>query len=382
MFKCSATLAALLILLCSCAKSGDVFDDVGTNIASPSAMSIDAAANRLYLVNSNSKVLYDSTQGSFQIYDITNPLAPALINTLQTQSFSGEVYVDTVAKRAYMPNRYTANSAVTTGLLYNIDVDEASANFLAASTTTVGKDAYAINCCYPASRAWITTSLNELQYAALDGDLTANSVPLLSTLDTGFVMTDAQVNFIAIINNQAFLSREYGGTMVVNLDKAGDPTATAVDYFISNIENPRGIATDGALLYIVGEGTIGDTWTRYLMIVDPATLTARTGNTTTQLIDKDTSGILLATITVGTSPQNVLLSTAYAFVTNQGDDTVSVIDLATRAVVKTITVLDEPYSLALLSPAGVDQYVYVGNLASNKLSIIDINTLTVAATYP
>lgn len=373
---------AVFALMAGCAKQGDVFGDIGTNIASPSAMAVDVTLGRLYVVNSNSDVLYDSTQGSFQVYDITNPLAPTLVRTMQTLSFSGEMYLNTVTKQALVPNRYTADSQATEGRLYGFDVDEASQGFLNFTESSLGRDSYAIKCCYPENRAWISTTLNELQYVDLGGDMVAGSIPLTTTLSNGGEITYAEISHIAIIGNQAFLSRAWGGVMVVNLDEAGVSDVVPVDYFIADIDNPRGIATDGTLLYVVGEGPINDTWTTYLLILDPTTLTSTTTNTSTQYVDKDDDGILLALIQVGSYPQEVLLSTSYAFVTNMNDDTVSVIDLATRVLLKTITVGDEPFSLAVYTtPAGSDEYLYIGNTSSNTISIIDIPTLAVAATY-
>lgn len=373
----------LTTLLGSCAKKSDVFPDVGENIASPTAIILDVAANRLYLVNSNDKVLYDSTQGNFQVYDITNPLAPTLVNTAQTLSFSGQVYLDTVNKLAWVPNRYTADSQATTDRLYKFNLDEASASFLSFTESALSRDAYAIQCCYPASRVWITTSMQELQYVDLNGDLTAGAISLLTTLDNGGQITHAESSYEVLKNNQAFLTRQWGGIMVVNLDEAGATNSVPVDYWISDIEVPRGLGLDSNLLYVVGEGNINDVWTPYLLILDTASLDSTTTNTNTAVIDKEDDGLLQATIQVGNSPQEVLLTTQYAFVTNQADDTVSVIDKGARAVVATIAVGDEPITMALYTtPAGVEQYVYVGNISANTLSVIDIPTLSVVATWP
>jgi YVTN family beta-propeller protein len=270
--------------------------------------------------------------------------------------------------------------------LYVFNVNEAVPDFLSYQTEPVGRDAYAISCCYPANRAWITTSLGELQYIDVTTPSTAaGSLNLVTTLDTGGNLSHAEVNHIAILGTQAFLSREYGGVMVANLDKVGDTSgATPVDYFIGDIPNPRGIVTDGTLIYVVSEGDDGDgNYVRQLLVLNPASLTPLTGNVTTVQLDKNDDGLLVVAINVGQFPQEVLLSTAYAFVTNQNDDTVSVIDRATYAVVATITVGDQPFSLGLYTtPADGDRYVYVGNVFSNTLSIIDIPTLAVAGTYP
>ena len=371
------------LALMGCASAFDVFDDIGNNIASPSAMVVDVASNRLYLVNSNSEVLYDWIQGSFHVLNITDPLAPVLINYVETDSFSGEIYLDLNQKRAYVPNRYTEDLSRTDDRLYTINIDEASADFLALSESTLGRDPFAIICCYPQGRLWITTSGDEIQYVDLGGDLTPGSISLLTNLDTGSVITSAATSHIALRNGLAFLTRENSGIMVVNLDEAGVTGSVPMDYFINDVPNPRGIVIGGDRAYIVGEGEEGGRWKRFLLVLDISSLTPLFDNTTTRNLDKEEDGLLVALIEVGRDPQEVLLSSAYAFVTNMDDDNVSVIGLASLEKLRDIAVGQGPFSLALYTDAnGQDRYLYVGNLESNTISIVDISTLGVVATYP
>ncbi|MFH1829704.1 MAG: hypothetical protein ABH871_02855 [Pseudomonadota bacterium] len=378
------SLFILFVGFAGCAQSGDIFPDLASELATPSALFVDVANGRLYVVNSNAKVLYDWHQGSFQVYDITAPLVPALLKSTLTSSFSGQVYVDTALQEAFVPNRFSESDADTEDALFVFDINEASAKFLDFTSQVMGRDAYAISCCYPANRAWVTTSLGELQYFDLTNTTQTGSIDLKTEFDIGGTLSHAEVNHIALLNTQAFLSREYGGVLVVNLDDAGVAGSVAVDYYIRDIPNPRGIAVRGTTLYVVGEGNeCNGEWCRFLMVLDVSALTPVTGNTTTQDLDKEDDGLLQTTIEVQESPQEVLLSTDYAFVTNQDSDTVSVIDLATNALLTNITVGEEPFSLALYTTgAGVDQYLYVGNVEANTISIIDIPTLTVVATYP
>jgi YVTN family beta-propeller protein len=81
--------------------------------------------------------------------------------------------------------------------------------------------------------------------------------------------------------------------------------------------------------------------------------------------------LLLASLPAGAAPK--------AFVTNIADDTVSVIALDTRTVVKTINVGDEP-SFVAVTPDG--SRAYVSNMNSNNVSVIDTGTLTVVGTVP
>ena len=89
-----------------------------------------------------------------------------------------------------------------------------------------------------------------------------------------------------------------------------------------------------------------------------------------------------ATIPVGSYPLEVAVdpSTHTAYVTNADDDTVSVIDAATRAVTATIPVGPSPYGVAVDPAAGT---VYVANdSAHGTVSVINAATRAVTATIP
>ncbi|AEV71714.1 YVTN family beta-propeller repeat protein [Mycolicibacterium rhodesiae NBB3] len=85
------------------------------------------------------------------------------------------------------------------------------------------------------------------------------------------------------------------------------------------------------------------------------------------------------TIAVGDAPAGVAVSpdSATVYVTNSGNDTVSVIDAATNTVTATIDVGDTPFGLAV-SPDGAA--VYVSNSADGTVSVIDTASNTVTAT--
>ena len=86
-----------------------------------------------------------------------------------------------------------------------------------------------------------------------------------------------------------------------------------------------------------------------------------------------------ATITVGTGPTNVAVAPngEYAYVTNQGSDTVSVVSTATNTVTATVTVGSLPEGVAQ-TPNGA--YAYVINEGSNSVSVISTATSTSSPT--
>jgi YVTN family beta-propeller protein len=366
-------------------STSTIFQPLGSNISSPNGIAIDATANRLYLVNSNSNVLYDWTQGSVQILDLTDPLHPKLMNTIATQSFSGEDVIDSNGRKLlYTTNRYSEQTTVTQDHLLIMNIDESSADFTTVSSVLTAKDPYGLFCCYPADRMWIATEGNELDFIDL-ATQTVGSVNLLQPISNGGTFSQSQTSFIAIKGNQAFLQRFNGGILILNLDTAADPTKNPIDYWIEDINNPTGVATDSTYLYVADQETIDGNWTPLLLVVDLSKLPPLTDNALTQVKQRDVDGLVVNQIQVARNPQRVFLTSQYAFVTcNDSDDQgfVSVIDLATKTRVTDIQVGKQPFGMALYAPGGVEKYLYVGNVESNTLSIIDIASLTVVGTYP
>ena len=82
-------------------------------------------------------------------------------------------------------------------------------------------------------------------------------------------------------------------------------------------------------------------------------------------------GVGLGTVTVQAQTR--------AYVTNGGDNTVSVIDTATNTVVATIPVGQFPFGVAI-TPDGTR--AYVPNAGDNTVSVINTATNTVVATVP
>ena len=87
----------------------------------------------------------------------------------------------------------------------------------------------------------------------------------------------------------------------------------------------------------------------------------------------------IAEIKVGDEPRTVAITPdkRFAYVTNQGSATVSVIDLTSNQKTQDIAVGGEPYGIAL-TPDGTR--AYVANSASNSVSVIDTASNSVVAT--
>ena len=91
------------------------------------------------------------------------------------------------------------------------------------------------------------------------------------------------------------------------------------------------------------------------------------------------ANVKVAEIEVGDEPRTVAITAdkRFAYVTNQGSATVSVIDLTSNQKAQDISVGVEPYGIAL-TPDGTR--AYVANSASNTVSVIDTASNSVAAT--
>lgn len=105
-------------------------------------------------------------------------------------------------------------------------------------------------------------------------------------------------------------------------------------------------------------------------------------STVTDLLDATADCVVLGEITVGRGPiADMVVSPAgdRLLVTNCGDDSVSVIDTATFAVVTTITGTDEAFALAVTDDCA---YVNTVTAAYDSISVIDTNTGAVITDHP
>lgn len=384
----SLCVMVIAVVASGCAGS-TIFPTLTTEIAGVAGIAIDADNNRLYLVNANEKVAYSWEQGSFQVYDISNPLSPVLMRTTDTLSFSGKVSLDTAAGRAYVTNRFSDSDNATSDRLYVFNIDETSADFMTFTEVTLGLDPFGITCCYPEDRMWVAEGGRDDTYLVqyVDrGSLAVGDVNMLVDLDNGGGFTENETTDVVIIGNQAFLSRSRGGMLVLNLDEVGVADKEPVDYWIQDMASPRGIATDGTLIYIVSEESDSGSWVPWVHVIDPATLVPLTDNTEAVVKDKNDDGLLVTSIGLNErrDPQEVLVTTDYIFVTVgwNDDDYVEVLNRAARTWNREIATGEEPFAMALYAPGGVDTYVYVVNQIDNTIQVIDIATLSIVATYP
>lgn len=376
----------LVCFLCGACATSNIFPAIGTNLGNPLMLAVNSTTARLYVNNSNNRDLYN--QGSIQIYNITAPAAPVLVGTQATLSFSSEIYLDTVNQFLYTPNRYGTGNASDTNNLLQVNIDEASASFLTVGTTATDATPFGAACCDPTGRLLVPTLAGTLDAVTIGaGAPTLASYTLTTTANDGTIYTNPPVSQLAIIGAQAFVTMPSNNILVVNLNKLGT-AGSPVDYVITNVTSPRGIATDGTLIYVPAIQTVAGNSVPQLLILNPASLVALpAGNTTATNMPVDTTaGLQQAAITMGlgtitTDPEQVVVGNDFVFVTNTGDDMVTVVNRTTQAFYANIPVGDQPFGMALYSPAAVDTTLYVANQLDNSITIIDVVTSAVTATF-
>lgn len=188
----------------------------------------------------------------------------------------------------------------------------------------------------------------------------------------------------ALAQGQELIAQGMTG-FVYTADERGN-SLTAIDLAAGEVEivpvpiTPHNvqITADGTRLLAVGgpaadghghddpeAGHDGGEATGRLLILDAANLAAGP----------------IADIAVGKHPAHVIADQQgkRAFVTNSGDDTVTVVDLDQNKVVGTIATGDYPHGLRM-SPDGRE--IYVANVEGGSLSVIDVERLVEAARIP
>lgn len=355
---------------------------ITTQFSYPISIAVDTTRNRAYVVNSNNSLKYTST--TMSVLDLSNPALPVLLNNasnpFQIPEFSGQIYLDTAQQIAYVPNRYSTDIKATAHSLLKIDVNE-SGSFGHYDTFANGEAPFGITCCDTLGRIYVVSgggngvgSLDVYNPADLS---TRVHLPLEITLKSSEDFQAKNSTEVAILGSQAFITNRNGRLFVINTDEVGDSTKQPIDSLVLNGGDFRGVATDGTLIYVVDARSD----IRLLRILDPSLMPAISPDAT-NTTELDIATVQIATVPLGKNPNEIVVFKKMAYVTNEDDDTVSVIDVAAHTVTATITVGDQPFALAAFtSTFDSKDYLYVTNLAADSLSVIDLATNAVVDTF-
>lgn len=369
---------AVLVALTGC-NDTSLFESIDNQLAAPIAVAVDTARARAYVVNAN--INYDFTDTTLSILDITNPVAPTLlsspVNPISIPNFSGQIYLDTTTATAYVTNRLSDDVNDEVDTLLTVNLDEASADFGAVSSFSAGENPFGIACCDASGRIYVINNGGTLQVYDPDDFSTSIQVSLDLTLSTQDLALGSGSTEVAISadGSMAFVSNNGGHIYGINTSDVGDTSKNPIDYVILNVEEARGLALSGTTIYMV-DGTLDAEVVRKL---DVSTLTPVSPDAAAPS-EIDAATLQATTISVGENPNEIILFDEKAYISNQGDDSVTVVDLSNDSVAATIAVGEDPFGLTAFT-VGESDYLYVTNLAGNSISIVDLATNTVVATF-
>jgi YVTN family beta-propeller protein len=199
----------------------------------------------------------------------------------------------------------------------------------------------------------------------------------LLTLVTGAVMAlvagaaQAQAGRAIDAGGFVYTADEHGNTISAIDLAAGRVTTIPIAISPHNIQ----VTPDGAQVLAVGE-PVSDGHAH-----GHGATTYRAAETRGRLLVFDATALAkgpVAEIEVGAHPAHVVtdIGGRRAFVTNAGDDTVSVVDLAKMTVIGTVATGRYPHGLRV-SPDGGE--AYVANVQGGSLSVVDTSSLTEVA---
>ncbi len=377
----------LLIFFPACA--GDpLFDAIDNNLADPIAIAIDAANDRAYVINANLNIAF--TGGSLLVLDLSDPTAPIQLNQTGNpaalDSLSGPLIFDATGTQVFVTNRQSEDKDDVVDTVYQIDVDEGG-DFGEMTALNSGEDPFGIVCCDDNDRFYVEAEGTVESYSRADPtDRVSRSLEV--SLATGETLNGRSTTHGVILGDQVFLTNRSGRIYVLNADEITDTGANPIDYIITGMNDIRGIATDGTRLYVVEADDTEDD-ADIVRVIDPSSLTPIDPDVAT-VTETEIDDVEDATIAIGDDPNEILFFSDNLYVTNTANDTVTVIDVSdptTPTVVTTIDLTaggnsaDAPFGLAVATLGGTD-YLFVTNLESNNISIVDLGTNAVVATFP
>lgn len=367
-------------LFSACASTVDIFPDIPLTtevglleMPNPIAIAEDAANDQIIVVNSNVDFFFD--QGSLMTIhvDASDPASPLLTATavLATPNFGSEIAFD--GANAFIPFREALTDSAEGDQILRYAVGAGS--LLNDAEGTTGKNPFGIT---QNGGSVFVVSDDELDIFDTDLNLT-ETIDLTIASESDIDEASAEsVERITVdnVNNRAFIGNRSGKIFVVDLD------SNSVSHVIDGPQNSRGIAFDGALIYVV-DGNPPALW-----VFNPSLLQAAESPPE----EVDDSELLVQVIDLGNGPNGMALDVANnrGYVANSTDATLSVIDLTLFEEIERIS-LDEddtglddaetPFGVAVGAYGGVS-LVFVANFDSNNIAVINGETLNVVAVFP
>jgi DNA-binding beta-propeller fold protein YncE len=390
------------VVFCTHCAGGSIFQNIPLTLnpillANPIAMAASASSNRLYIVNSNNRVLW--FDASFIIMDISNPTNPVGLAAISIPNFSGQMILDEARGFVYIPNRQSPSSSDpnSNDNVLRININESSPQFL--QVDFIPSLANPFGAWFDGQFLFVAAISDAIQYN-VDNFSGFTSVDLNSiTSNTGQNINTENTRQLAISPSGAnlFVTNEGGNMLIINMAQFTPPTGSSgdvdlgtgpVNYILTGTQSTRGITTDSQFIYVVD----GDP--AALRILTDSGLAPITGSP----VQIPLSSLEVAAVPVGFNPNEVLVDepNQRAYVSNTGSDDISVIDLNLRQQIVRISVNttgetsedtgngndgDQPFAMALVNLGGTN-YLYVAHFETNLISIINADTLQLLVTFP
>lgn len=384
----------LSISITSC-SGASIFQPIGNNLSGPIAIVLDPGLARAYVVNSNLNVAFSDT--SLVILDISNPTAPVFLdntnNPISIPDLSGQAFLDGATQRLFVTNRFSPQKNDVIDNLLVINVNEGS-DLGNMQIFEAGENPIGIACCDASDRFYVVSD-GTLEIFSLSDPNQKITRILDVLLTTGESFNGLSTTHVALLGNQAFLSNRAGIIYVINTNNVDDMDKNPIDYIITNLNDIRSIATDGTNIYIDEVDFEDDEITRFRSI-DPAVIPPIDDNggiiITIDIEDtQEEFQVEKQSLDLGAvEPQEIFIFKDHAFVTDKEENKVLSIDISNPDNISLETAIDltedgftsdAPFDMAAATFDGTD-LLYVTNLDSNNISIVDLATNSVVGTYP
>lgn len=385
--------ASWLLILPTCAGSS-IFVPIPLTLdpltlANPISLVASNSNQRLYLVNSNNKVLWEDA--SFIVLDISSPANPKPIAVISIANFSGQIILDEPRGYVYIPNRQSADQSDVVDQVLRINIDESSPGFLTVDLFDEAPNPF--GAFYDGvSQLYVAASFEATQYN-VNNFAGYTSVNLAVKTAQGRDIDAEETRELAISpsGNWLFVTNRIDNMLIVNINEFPAPTSPGktdlgtepVDFIVVGTSSTRGVTSDSSYVYLI------DGSPSTFKVMSDASLLPVVGAPQ----EISTASLQVAAVPIGDDPSEVVLDTPNrrAYVTNTGSDDVSVIDLDLFVEISRISVSgnlppntpvgQSPFGLALANIGGTN-YVYVANFDSNTVTVIDADALQVVSAFP
>ncbi len=353
-------------------------------------MAIDETRARGYLINSNTLVNF--ADASLMVLDLTNPTVPKVLSTVSLQNFSGQAYLDTTNQFLYITNRLSANVDDTVDQIIQVNVNPSSASYLSMTPFATDANPFGITSNGTSLYVACTNSADLLLLSNLN-IRTQISFNIKNNL--GITLNTSGTRELALSPSGQFLfvTNRNDRMLILNTNQIAVPDpalsltlsgSSSVGYDLANTLSTRGIVSDSTYIYVV------DGSSPALKILSEQNLPVNTSGTTTEI---PISSLVVTEIALNTNPNEVAVDATNkrVYVTLSNNNQISVVDTNSLTQISQISLQNNlaagisqginPFGVSVGHFGGVP-YIYVMNLNSNNVSIINGNTLAVVASFP